>query len=83
MAAVSDRDRRRKYLDLANRLWWKTTNYFYDETSICTIRDSRYFDTREKNGKKVFWSRGNGWVLAGLARMMPRCRTTIRIARGT
>jgi rhamnogalacturonyl hydrolase YesR len=24
-------------------------------------------DIREPNGKKIFWSRGNGWVLAGLA----------------
>ena len=29
---------------------------------------ARYFDQRETNGAKVFWSRGNGWVLAGLAR---------------
>jgi rhamnogalacturonyl hydrolase YesR len=27
-------------------------------------------DKREKNGAKVFWSRGNGWVLAGLARVI-------------
>ena len=33
-------------------------------------RDSRYFDSREPNGKKVFWSRGNGWVIAGLARVL-------------
>ena len=25
---------------------------------------------RERNGEKIFWSRGNGWVLAGLARMI-------------
>jgi hypothetical protein len=24
----------------------------------------------EKNGRKVFWSRGNGWVFAGLARIL-------------
>ena len=24
-------------------------------------------DIKEKNGKKVFWARGNGWVIGGLA----------------
>jgi rhamnogalacturonyl hydrolase YesR len=70
MAAVSVATGDRKYLDLANRLWWKTTAFLYDRDEHLFYRDSRYFDTREKNGKKVFWSRGNGWVLAGLARML-------------
>ena len=70
MAAVSAVTGDRKYLDLANRLWWKTTDYLYDRDERLYFRDSRYFESREKNGKKVFWSRGNGWVLAGLARFL-------------
>ena len=34
------------------------------------FRDSRYFYQREANGKKVFWGRGNGWVLGGLTEML-------------
>jgi len=60
----------RKYLDLANKLWWKTTDYLYDKDEKLYFRDSRYFEQREKNGRKVFWSRGNGWVTAGLARLL-------------
>lgn len=60
----------KKYLDLANRLWWKTTDYLYDTTEHLYYRDSRFFDQREPNGRKVFWSRGNGWVFAGTARML-------------
>ncbi len=60
----------RKYLDLMNRLWWKTTDYLYDRAESLYFRDSRAFDAREKNGSKVFWSRGNGWVMAGLARVL-------------
>lgn len=60
----------RKYLDLADKLWWKTTDYLYDKEEKLYFRDQRYFDQREKNGKKVFWSRGNGWVIAGLARVL-------------
>jgi rhamnogalacturonyl hydrolase YesR len=70
MAAVSAATGDRKYLDLADRLWWKTTDDLYDKDEHLYFRDSRYFEQREKNGKKVFWSRGNGWVFAGLARML-------------
>ena len=70
MAAVSAATGDRRYLDLADRLWWKTTDYLYDGTEHLYYRDSRYFDQREKNGRKVFWSRGNGWVIAGLARLL-------------
>ena len=70
LAAVSTVTGDRKYLDLANRLWWKTTDFLYDTTEHLYFRDSRFFDRREPNGKKVFWSRGNGWVFAGVARML-------------
>lgn len=59
-----------KYLDIASRLWWKTTDYLYDSSAHLYTRDSRYFNSKEANGEKVFWSRGNGWVLAGLVRML-------------
>jgi rhamnogalacturonyl hydrolase YesR len=70
LAAVSVATGDRKYLDLANRLWWKTTAYLYDKDERLYYRDSRFFEPREPNGKKVFWSRGNGWVIAGLARLL-------------
>jgi rhamnogalacturonyl hydrolase YesR len=70
LAAVASATGDRKYLDLANRLWWKTTDYLYDRDERLYYRDSRFFDQREKNGRKVFWSRGNGWVIAGLARLL-------------
>ena len=54
----------RRYLDFMNRMWWKTTDYLYDKQEHLYYRDSRFF------GTKIFWSRGNGWVLAGLARVL-------------
>jgi rhamnogalacturonyl hydrolase YesR len=60
----------RRYADLMDRLWWKTTDYLYDPRERLYYRDSRFFGQREPNGRKVFWSRGNGWVLAGLARVL-------------
>lgn len=59
-----------KYLMKADSLWWKTTSYLYDTTENLFYRDSRFFDRKEANGQKVFWSRGNGWVMAGIVRML-------------
>jgi unsaturated rhamnogalacturonyl hydrolase len=60
----------RKYLDFMNRLWWVTSDFLYDKDEHLYFRDASYFALREANGRKVFWSRGNGWVMAGLARVM-------------
>jgi len=59
-----------KYLDKSIALWWKSTAYLYDKDEHLFYRDSRYFNKKEKNGAKVFWSRGNGWVIGGLARLL-------------
>ena len=59
-----------KYLDKATKLWWKTYDYLYDKEAHLYSRDGSWLDKKEKNGAKVFWSRGNGWVLAGLARVI-------------
>jgi rhamnogalacturonyl hydrolase YesR len=58
------------YLDFMVRKWWETSDYLYDQKEHLYFRDSSYFDRREANGKKIFWSRGNGWVMAGLVRVL-------------
>ena len=60
-----------RYRDFAVEQWWVTSDYLYDRDEHLYFRDSTFFDKREANGKKVFWARGNGWVLAGLARVLP------------
>jgi len=60
----------RKYLDAMDKLFWKSADYLYDKKSQLFWRDSNYFDRKEKNGEKVFWARGNGWVLAGLCHIL-------------
>ena len=62
----------RKYLVAAEELWWNTANYLYDPVERLFFRDSRYFHKQEANGQKMFWSRGNGWVMAGLVRMLAK-----------
>jgi unsaturated rhamnogalacturonyl hydrolase len=70
LAYLSTAKKELKYLKKADTLWWKTSEYLYDKTAHLYYRDSRFFDMKEKNGNNVFWSRGNGWVMGGLVRMM-------------
>lgn len=70
LAYLSSATGNRKYLDIATKLWWKTTGYLFDPEENLYYRDSKYFNLREANGKKVFWSRGNGLVMGGLVRVM-------------
>jgi unsaturated rhamnogalacturonyl hydrolase len=59
-----------KYLEYMNHEWQITSDLLWDPQEHLFYRDSSYFDKREKNGKKVFWSRGNGWVMGGLVRVL-------------
>ena len=59
-----------KYLDYMDREWKITDSLLWDPQEHLFFRDSSYLDKREKNGRKVFWSRGNGWVMGGLVRVL-------------
>lgn len=48
----------------------RTYDSLFDESESLFFRDPTYINKREANGKKVFWSRGNGWVFAGLANIL-------------
>jgi len=58
------------YLDYMNHEWWLTSALLYDPSEHLFSRDASFLDKKEANGKKVFWSRGNGWVMAGLVRVL-------------
>jgi len=62
----------RRYLDYMDREWSLTTKALYDPQEHLYYRDDRFLTMHEANGQKVFWSRGNGWVLAGLALVLER-----------
>ena len=59
-----------RYATYANAEFKATTDFLYDRDELLFYRDSRFFDQRDGNGRKLFWSRGNGWVFAGLARLL-------------
>ena len=59
-----------RYLAHADAEFWATTDYLYDPTEHLYYRDSRFLARRDAKGHKIFWGRGNGWVFAGVARIL-------------
>jgi rhamnogalacturonyl hydrolase YesR len=59
-----------KYLAFAEHEYWATFDKFWDDQESLLFRDSRFITARDVDGKKVFWNRGNGWVIASLVRMV-------------
>ncbi|WP_157884294.1 glycoside hydrolase family 88/105 protein [Paraglaciecola hydrolytica] len=56
------------YLDYMDKEFWQMTDYLFDKNYQLYLRDSRYFERKDEAGLPIFWGRGNGWILAGLAR---------------
>lgn len=75
-----------KYLDWMEACFWDVYGKLYDIEENLFYRDHRFFPDcyeQRKNdpnwkgnhqvtaaGKKVMWSRGNGWAIAGIARIL-------------
>ncbi len=72
LARLSTATSERKYLDFMDRQWWITSGLLYDPAAHLYSRDASFLDKHEANGKKIFWSRGNGWVMAGLVRVLEK-----------
>jgi rhamnogalacturonyl hydrolase YesR len=60
----------KKYLDFMDREWKITTDLLYEKNEHLYARDATFLEKHEKNGKKLFWSRGNGWVMGGIVRVL-------------
>jgi unsaturated rhamnogalacturonyl hydrolase len=58
------------YLDYMDREFWITSTLLYQPKERLYSRDASYLNKRSRNGQRLFWSRGNGWVLAGIARVL-------------
>jgi unsaturated rhamnogalacturonyl hydrolase len=60
----------RKYLDYMDKHWWETSQLLYDPARHLYFRDVTYLHKTGAGGSPIFWSRGNGWAIAGIARML-------------
>jgi rhamnogalacturonyl hydrolase YesR len=70
LAKLSKETGDRKYLDFMDHEWWITSKLLYSPQNHLYFRDSSYLDKHQANGASIYWSRGNGWVFAGLARVL-------------
>lgn len=59
-----------KYLAYLDTHWWETSNLLYDAQRHLYFRDITFLHTTDSHGNPIFWSRGNGWVMAGIARTL-------------
>ena len=60
----------RKYLDYLDEHFRQTSTLLYDSQHHLYFRDITFLRARGPSGKPIFWSRGEGWVMAGLARTL-------------
>ncbi len=58
------------YTQTMHTMWSDTQSCLYDADEQLFYRDINYLPPYNYNGQKVFWSRGNGWVIAGAARVL-------------
>jgi unsaturated rhamnogalacturonyl hydrolase len=59
-----------KYIDYMNTNWQRTSDLLYDKDEHLYARDASYIPKRGPHGEKIFWSRGEGWVMGGIARTL-------------
>ena len=61
-----------QYLDKLNEYLKYSDSIMLDEETGLYYRDAKYVYPKHKslNGKKDFWARGDGWVFAGLAKVL-------------
>ncbi len=59
-----------KYLRAMDVAWWRTYDRLWDADEHLYARDERFLTQRDATGHKIMWSRGEGWVIAGLARVL-------------
>lgn len=76
LAQLSNVEKDPAYLALNDSLFRQTYDLLYNQEEHLFARDASYLvnaageGKREANGKKMFWSRGNGWVMGGLVNLL-------------
>jgi unsaturated rhamnogalacturonyl hydrolase len=64
------------YLATNDKFFQECYDLLYNKDEHLFARDASYLKDKdgnqkmEANGKKIFWSRGNGWVMGGLVRLL-------------
>jgi len=62
----------KQYLEKLHEYFTYANSIMYDKETGLYFRDAKYVYPKHKstNGKKDFWARGDGWIFAGLAKVL-------------
>ena len=66
----------KQYFKMSDTLFKQCYDRLYNKEEQLFARDAKYLwkgeetDVKEKNGRLIFWSRGNGWVMGGLVKII-------------
>jgi len=55
-----------RYLDYLSSMYWDVVDALFDAQAGLFYRDRRFVPLRTLHDAPVLWSRGNGWVIAGI-----------------
>jgi len=70
LAMMAKATRDKKYLKIMQDFFDEVTAELLDKESGLYYRDVRFIGQKTAKGKKILWSRGNGWAFAGIARIL-------------
>ena len=59
-----------KYLDYLHKHFWETSDLLYSNEHHLYFRDITFLHKTDQRGNPIFWSRGEGWVMGGIARTL-------------
>ena len=77
-----------KYLKTMQAFFDDLTGELFDKETGLYFEEKPFISRRTANGRKIYWSRGNGWVISGITRILeylpenyPRRQEYIEILR--
>ena len=70
LAMLSKATGNTKYLEIMHAFFEDVTGELFDRQDGLYYRDNRFIGQKAPNGRKIFWSRGNGWAFAGIPRLL-------------
>jgi unsaturated rhamnogalacturonyl hydrolase len=59
-----------KYINWMNAFFWDVHRELFDRDIGLFYRDKGFIGQRDRNGRRILWSRGNGWAFASLPRIL-------------
>jgi rhamnogalacturonyl hydrolase YesR len=59
-----------KYLETMQAFFDDLTSELFDKQTGLYFEEKPFISRRTANGRKIYWSRGNGWVISGITRIL-------------